>query len=93
MAIQTNKQVVKEFYNSFKNKGQDYNNFCHDHIEQIAMDGMPDGGRYVGLNQFLENIFLECYQTLENPIPIPTEFLSIYDDRVIILANIMTNQN
>ena len=41
--MQKNEKLVKDFYDSFRNKDQVYSSFCHDNIEWIAMDGMPNG--------------------------------------------------
>jgi len=41
--------LIKEFYGSFTNKNQDPRNFCQNEVDWITMDGMPNGGRYIGL--------------------------------------------
>ncbi len=85
--MQDKEQLVKDFYNSFKkNKDQDYRSFCHDNIEWITMDGMPNGGRYVGLKSVFEEYFPKMLSNFEEFHANPTEFLCI-DDRVIVLGS------
>lgn len=55
--MQNNERLVKDFYDSVKNKDQVYRSFCQDNIEWITMDGMPNGGRYVGLKSVFEEYF------------------------------------
>jgi hypothetical protein len=53
-----NEKLVKNFYDSFKKtKDPVYSQFCHDNIEWITMDGMPNGGRYVGLQSVFKEYF------------------------------------
>ncbi|TVP41013.1 hypothetical protein NARC_50194 [Candidatus Nitrosocosmicus arcticus] len=70
IVMQTNIELLKKFYDSFRNKNQEPHNFCQDEVEWITMNGMPNGRRHVGLNRFLKNTFLKCYQTLTNSMRI-----------------------
>ena len=83
--MQKNEKLVKDFYDSFRNKDQVYSNFCQDNIEWIAMDGMPNGGRYVGLKSGFEEYFLKMLSNFEEFHADPTEFLCI-DDKVIVFG-------
>ena len=74
MDLQNNEKLIKGFYDSLKNKDLVYDKFCQDNIEWITMDGMPNGGRYVGL----KSVFEEFHAN-------PTEFLCI-DDKVIVFG-------
>lgn len=80
-----NEKLVKDFYDSFKNKDQDYRLFCQDNIEWITMDGMPNGGRYVGIKSVFEEYFPRMLSDFEEFDANPTEFLCI-DDRVIVFG-------
>ena len=55
--IQTNKELVKQFYDSFENKNQDSRNFCKNMVEWITSEGLPSGNRYLGL----ESVFGEHF--------------------------------
>ncbi len=83
--MQKNEKLVKDFYDSFRNKDQVYSSFCQDDIEWIAMDGMPNGGRYVGLKSVFEEYFPNMLSNFEEFHAEPTEFLCI-DDKVIVFG-------
>ena len=83
--MQKNEKLVKDFYDSFRNKDQVYSSFCQDNIEWIAMDGMPNGGRYVGLKSVFEEYFPKMLSNFEEFHANPTEFLCI-DDKVIVFG-------
>ena len=83
--MQKNEKLVKDFYDSFRNKDQVYSSFCQDNIEWIAMDGMPNGGRYVGLKSVFEEYFPRMLSNFEEFHADPTEFLCI-DDKVIVFG-------
>lgn len=83
--MQNNEKLVKDFYDSFKNKDQVYRSFCQDNIEWITMDGMPNGGRYVGLESVFEEYFPKMLSNFEEFHANPTEFLCI-DDKVIVFG-------
>ncbi len=81
-----NEKLVKNFYDSFKKtKDPVYSHFCHDNIEWITMDGMPNGGRYVGLQSVFEEYFPNMLSNFEEFHAESTEFLCI-DDKVIVFG-------
>lgn len=80
--MQNNEKLVRDFYHSFINKDQVYRNFCQDDIEWVTMDGMPNGGRYVGLKSVFEEYFPKMLSNFEEFHANPTEFLCI-DNKVI----------
>ena len=86
IVMQTNKELVKEFYDSFRNKNQDLHNFCQDEVEWITMDGMPNGGRYVGLKSVFEDYFSKMLLNFNEFHAHSSEFLEIGDDRVIVFG-------
>ena len=49
------------------------------------MDGMPNGGRYVGLKSVFEEYFPKMLSHFEEFHANPTEFLCI-DDKVIVFG-------
>lgn len=83
--LQRNETLVKDFFKSFKNKDQDYSYFCHDDIEWITMDGMPNGGRYVGLKSVFEGYFPQMLSYFDNFYADPSEFLCV-GDKVIVFG-------
>ena len=83
--MQNNEKLVRDFYDSFKNKDQVYRNFCQDNIEWITMDGMLNGGRYVGLKSVFEEYFPKMLSNFEEFHANPTEFLCI-DNKVIVFG-------
>lgn len=83
--MQTNRELVKKFYDSFKNKDLDYHSFCHSDIEWITMDGMPNGGIYIGIKSVFEEYFPKMLLNFREFHAQPTEFLSI-DNRVIVFG-------
>lgn len=85
MIVQNNEKLVKDFYDSFKNKDQVYRSFCQDNIEWITMDGMPAGGRYVGLKSVFEEYFPKMLSNFKEFHADPTEFLCV-DDKVIVFG-------
>jgi len=52
--MMTNQELIKNFYNSLKNKENRYLDFCHENIVWETMDGMPNGGKYVGVKAVFE---------------------------------------
>jgi uncharacterized protein len=83
--LQNNEKLIKGFYDSFKNKDLAYDKFCEDNIEWITMDGMPNGGRYVGLKSVFEEYFPKMLSNFEEFHAKPIEFLCI-DDKVIVFG-------
>lgn len=90
--MQTNKELVKNFYNSFKNKDKDYHNFCQNDIEWITMDGMPNGGRYVGIKSVFEEYFPKMLSHFKEFHAQPNEFLSV-EDKVIVFGSYYGESN
>ena len=74
MDLQNNEKLIKGFYDSLKNKDLVYDKFCQDNIEWITMDGMPNGGRYVGLKSVFEEYFPKMLSILKNFMRIQPSF-------------------
>ena len=83
--MQTNEELVKEFYKSFKNKDHDYHKFCRNNIEWMTMEGMPNGGRYIGIKSVFEEYFPKMLSNFKEFPAQPNDFLSI-DDKVIVFG-------
>ncbi len=84
--MQTNKELVKEFYDSFRNKNHDSHNFCQDEVEWITMDGMPNGGSFVELKSIFEDYFPKMLLNFNEFQSHPSEFLETGDDRLIVFG-------
>lgn len=83
--MQTNKELIKAFYTSFQTKDPDHSIFCHDDIEWMAMDGMPNGGVYVGIKSVFGDYFPKMLSNFKEFHANPIEFLCI-DNRVIVFG-------
>ncbi|MCV0431135.1 ketosteroid isomerase [Nitrosopumilus sp.] len=75
----TDQELIKNFYIAFKNKENDFSKFCHDDIEWITMDGMPSGGRYVGIKSIFEEYFPKMLSHFKEFHTIPEQFLDFKD--------------
>lgn len=84
--MHNNETLVKDFYNSFKNKDLVYDRFCQDNIEWITMDGMPNGGTYIGLKSVFDEYFPNMLSNFQEFHTNPSEFLCI-DDQVIVFGS------
>ncbi|MEX2191783.1 MAG: nuclear transport factor 2 family protein [Nitrosarchaeum sp.] len=81
----TNKKLVKKFYNAFKNQDtQMYPQLCDEKMEWITLDGMPHGGRYVGLKAIFEDYFPHMLENFTEFHAIPETFLESNDHVVVI---------
>ena len=83
--MESNQELIKNFYNSFKNKNKTYADFCHDDIEWITMDGMPNGGTYVGINAIFKEYFPKMLSNFQEFHAEPNVFLSD-KDKVIVFG-------
>lgn len=90
--MKTNKELVKNFYDSFKNKDGNHHSFCHDNIEWITMDGMPSGGRYVGIKSVFEGYFPKMFSNFKEFHAQPNEFHDI-EDKVIVFGRYYGESN
>lgn len=81
----TNEELVKKFYNAFKNQDtQMYPQLCDEKIEWITLEGMPHGGRYVGLKAIFEDYFPHVLENFTEFHAIPETFLESNDHVVVI---------
>jgi ketosteroid isomerase-like protein len=75
----SNLQLIKKFYDSFKNKDKKYSDFCHDDIEWITMDGMPEGGVFHGVEEIFEGYFPKMLSNFKEFHVLPEQFLDFKD--------------
>ncbi len=81
----SNLDLVKKFYDAFKNKDSEkYPLFCDENIEWITMDGMPNGGRYIGLKAIFEDYFPLLLNHFAEFHAITEKFLDAIDHVIVI---------
>ena len=80
----SNQELIKNFYIAFKNKIDDYSEFCHDDIQWITMEGMPNGGRYVGIKSVFEEYFPKMLSNFKEFHAIPEQFFDFKDHIMVI---------
>ena len=77
--------MVKIFYDAFKNKEHEkYSLFCDEDIEWIIMDGMSNGGRYVGLKAIVEDYFPHMLKFFTEFHAVTEKFLDAIDHVIVI---------
>src|SRR3989338_495508 len=82
----TNIVLIKKFYEAFKNQDtQMYPQLCDEKIEWITLEGMPYGGKYVGLKAIFEDYFPHMLKNFTEFHAIPETFLES-DDHVIVVG-------
>jgi len=82
----SNEELIKKFYNAFKNNDEKtYLELCNENIEWITMEGMPNGGKYVGKKEVFENYFPHMLKNFTEFHAIPETFLES-DDHVIVVG-------
>ncbi|NJK78160.1 MAG: SnoaL-like domain-containing protein [Nanoarchaeota archaeon] len=80
-----NVELTKQFYNAFKNKdSQTYLSLCDKDIQWITLDGMPSGGRYVGVKEIFENYFPKMLSNFKEFHAIPEEYIESQDGVIVI---------
>jgi len=81
----SNEELIKKFYIAFKNKDEKtYLELCDENIEWITMDGMPNGGKYIGRKEVFENYFPNMLANFKEFHAIPEQFLVLKDHVVVI---------
>ena len=81
----TNEELVKKFYVAFKeNDIATCQKLCDDKIEWTTMEGMPNGGKYVGVKQIFENYFPKMLSNFKEFHAIPETYLDAKDHIIVI---------
>ena len=80
----SNLQIIKEFYDSFRNKDKKYLDLCHDDITWITTEDMPNGGKYVGVKAVFEDYFPKMLSNFKEFHAIPEQFLDFKDHIMVI---------
>ena len=72
----SNIELIKKFYSAFKNNDTEaYRQLCDEKIEWITLEGMPHGGRYVGLDAIFGDYFPHMLSNFTEFHAIPETFL------------------
>jgi len=76
----SNVEIIMNFYDYFRKQDQSaYLQLCNDNIEWITMDGMPNGGKYVGKESVFNDYFPKMLANFEEFHAIPEIFLDSKD--------------
>ena len=72
----SNEELVRKFYTAFKNNDTvAYHQLCDENIEWITLEGMPHGGRYVGIKAIFEDYFPNMLSNFTEFHAIPETYL------------------
>lgn len=74
-----NLDLIKEFYYCFQNNDKKYLDFCHDEIEWITVDDMPEGGVFHGVEEIFEGYFPKMLSNFKEFYAVPEQFLDFKD--------------
>lgn len=78
--------LVRRFYESFGKKDrQTYLQMCDEDIEWTVMDGMPEGGRYLGKKSVFDGYFPRMLSHFAEFHAVAEEFLEA-SEKVIVLG-------
>ena len=81
----SNTELIKKFYAAFKNNDtQSYHQLCDEKIEWITLEGMPHGGRYVGIDAIFGDYFPKMLSNFVEFHAVPEKFLESNDHVIVI---------
>jgi ketosteroid isomerase-like protein len=81
----SNEELIKKFYTAFKNNDtQAYDQLCDEKIEWNTLEGMPNGGRYVGIEAIFEDYFPHMLSNFTEFHANPETFIDGKDHIVVI---------
>ena len=85
--LNSNINLIKEFYLNFKNQNvNSYLNLIDDNIQWITMEFMPNGGTHIGKVDVFEKYFPSMLANFEEFHAIADEYLDIENDGVLVLG-------
>ena len=83
--MNTNVDLIKKFYNSFKDQDkQIYLQLCDDNIEWTVMENMPNGGIHVGKKAIFGEYFPKLFSSFAEFHAVPEEFLDAGDGIIVL---------
>ena len=81
----SNEELIKKFYNAFKNKDMEIiHQICDEKIEWNTLKGMPHGGKYIGLKAIFDDYFTNMLSNFEEFHAIPETYLDAKNHMVVI---------
>ena len=81
----SNEEFIKKFYDAFRRKDKEtYIGMCDEKIEWITMDGMPHGGKYIGIKEIFENYFPNMLSNFKEFHATPETYLDSKDHVIVI---------
>ena len=80
----SNLSLIQEFYHLFKNKDKKFLDFCHDDVEWITADEMPDGGTFNGKKQIFEEYFPKMLSNFREFHAISEQFFDFKDHIMVV---------
>ncbi|MFB5604819.1 MAG: nuclear transport factor 2 family protein [Nitrosarchaeum sp.] len=78
-------ELIKKFYHAFTNMDMaTIHQLCDEQIEWNTLNGMPNGGKYVGLKAVFEDYFPKMLLNFDEFHATPNEFLESKDNVTVI---------
>jgi uncharacterized protein len=85
--LNSNINLIKEFYLNFKNQNvNSYLNLIDENIQWITMESMPNGGIHIGKVDVFEKYFPSMFANFEEFHAIADEYLDIENNGVLVLG-------
>lgn len=80
MKLMSNVELVKRFYNAFKNQEKDvFLDICDEKIQWQLAEGMPNAGTYVGKQEVFEKYFPNMLSNFKEFHATPEQFTDMKD--------------
>jgi len=80
-----NTETIKKFYNAFQNNDEEkIIQFCDERTEWITLEGMPHGGKYVGVKSIFQNYFPNMLKNFKEFHVDPKKYFESGDHVIVI---------
>jgi len=78
-------ELIKKFYLAFKNKDMEtIQQLCDEKLEWVTLKGMPNGGKYVGLDEIFNDYFANMLSNFDEFHAVPDKYLESKDHVTVI---------
>lgn len=82
--MNANVELIKKFYKLFALPDkQAYLELCHDNVEWHVLDGMPNGGKYMGKKQVFDEYFPKLFANFIEFHAVAEEFLAAKNQVIV----------